>query len=147
MPERIVVDSSFLIEAVLPTSQQWQTEALYLINAVAIGDIAMVCPHLLFLEIAAVCAKKIKPAAAARMFDLLDSLDIDIDVNLSTARGFYAFAKGVKCQVYDGVYLDLAKTHRLPLATRDGGQITECPQRVSQNSARCTRRGALPVRW
>lgn len=67
MPERIVVDSSFLIEAVLPTSQQWQTEALYLINAVAIGDIAMVCPHLLFLEIAAVCAKKIKPVAAARI--------------------------------------------------------------------------------
>lgn len=124
--ERLVVDSSYLIEAVLPTRQEWQTEALYLINAVAIGEVAMVCPHLLFLEIAAVCAKKVKPTAAARMFDLLDSLDIDIDVNLSTARGFYTFARSVKCQVYDGVYLDLAKTHRLPLATRDGGQIAAC---------------------
>lgn len=126
MPERVVVDASYLIEAVHPTREEWRTDALYLINAVAIGEVSMVCPQLLFLEIAAVCAKKVRPTAASRLFDLIESLDIEVDVNMSTARGFYAFAKGLKCQVYDGVYLDLAKTLNLPLATRDRGQITAC---------------------
>jgi predicted nucleic acid-binding protein len=124
--ERIVVDSSYLIEAVLPTTEAWRIDALYLINAIAIGDVQAVCPHLLQLEIASVCNKKIRPATAQRMFDLLESLEIDMDVNLSTARGFYTFARSIKCQVYDGVFIDLAKTHKLRLATRDSGQIAAC---------------------
>lgn len=100
--------------------------ALYLINAIAIGDVQALCPHLLQLEIAAVCYKKVRNTAAERMFSLLESLSMDVDVNLSTARGFYDFAKGIKCQVYDGVYLDLAKLHKLPLATRDNGQLAAC---------------------
>jgi predicted nucleic acid-binding protein len=124
--ERIVVDSSYLIEAVHPTHEEWRLDALYLINAIAIGDIKALCPNLLQLEIAAVCRRKVRNTAAQRMFELLESLALEVDVNLSTARGLYNFARDIKCQVYDGVYLDLAKLYKLPIATRDNGQITAC---------------------
>jgi len=124
--ERIVVDSSYLIEAVHPTQEAWRIDALYLINAIAIGELAVVCPHLLQIEIAAVRYKKTRPVAALRMFDLMESIAMEIETTAYAARGLYNFAKGIKCQVYDGVYLELASFHKLPLATRDNGQITAC---------------------
>lgn len=124
--ERIVIDSSYLIEAVHHTKEEWRLDSLYLINAISIGEIEAVCPHLMQLEIAAVCQRKVRSTSAERLFAQLESLQIDVFVNLATARDFYNFAKGIKCQVYDGVYLDLAKQQGLPLATRDNGQITAC---------------------
>jgi predicted nucleic acid-binding protein len=85
--ERIVIDSSYLIEAVHPTHEERRLDALYLINAITIGDIKDLCPNLLQLEIASVCHRKVRNLAAQRMFELLESLALEVDVNLSTARG------------------------------------------------------------
>jgi predicted nucleic acid-binding protein len=51
----------------------------------------------------------------------LDSFDIRVHVELVTARRVVELAKRYQLQGYDALYVDLAKSVGLPLATLDNG--------------------------
>ena len=126
---RVVRDASFALEAVLPTSAQWQHESWDLFDRIASGDTDVAVPWIFFAEIAAACTRKVRarvmePTDAADFIEQLDSLPLMLDLTLDRAAGLHARAMQWQCGAYDAIYLALAQRLDLPLATRDRGLRT-----------------------
>lgn len=126
---RVVLDASFALEAVLPTSAQWQHESWNLFEHIATGDTDAAVPWIFFAEVAATCARKVRartmdPIDAADFIEQLDSLPLMVDLSLDKALALYAPAMQWQCGAYDAIYLSLAQRLDVPLATRDRGLRT-----------------------
>ena len=126
---RVVLDASFALEAVLPTSAQWQHESWDLFERIASGTADAAVPWIFFAEIAAACARRVRaramdPSDAIDFMGHLDTLPLMLDLTLDKAAGLYAPAMRWQCGAYDAIYLTLAQRLDLPLATRDRGLIT-----------------------
>lgn len=126
MLDRVVVDSGFILEAILPTSKHSQEQAQHLIEKLQNGDIEAVVPWLFYAEIAAVCAKRVRARRldkelAEEFLDGFMSLPIDIDLRLEGPLQLFQDAMQVGSQVYDTMYITLAKSMGLPVATVDKG--------------------------
>lgn len=126
MRDRVVVDSGFILEAILPTNKQQQEQAQHLIEKLQNGDIEAVVPWLFYAEIAAVCAKRVRARRLDRELaeDFMAgfmSLPIDIDMRLEGPQQLFDDAMQTGAQVYDTIYVVLAKSMALPIATVDSG--------------------------
>jgi predicted nucleic acid-binding protein len=127
--ERLVIDSGFLLESILPTRREWKHDADRLLEAMASGDVQAVVPWVFFYELASVCARKVRARrldaeTVALFFELLTQSGFQLDLALSGPGELYAQAMAMGCQVADSIYLGVAKAQDLPLATVDGGLRT-----------------------
>lgn len=130
MPDhRVVLDSGYALEAIMPTTRESQQDALELIAALADGSVRAVVPWIFYAEIAAGCAKGVR----ARRLDADDAMEfmqqmpylgIDIDMRLDGAAQMYSDAMRTGAQAYDAIYLTLAESMDLPVATVDKGMRT-----------------------
>lgn len=126
MRDRVVVDSGFILEAILPTNKEQQEQAQRLIEKLQDGEIEAVVPWLFYAEIAAVCAKRVRARrlddqTARDFMEGFMSLPIDIDMRLDGPMQLFEDAMQTGAQVYDTMYVVLAKSMALPLATVDSG--------------------------
>lgn len=126
--ERLVLDASFALEAILPTSAAWQSEAFDLFDRIASQDVEARVPLLFFAEVAAVVTRKVRgrrldDAEAAEFLLQLDALGLHIDLSLDGALQLYTQARQWQAGAYDAIYLATAKGMDIPIATRDGGMI------------------------
>lgn len=127
MNDRLVVDSSYLIEAVLPTKAEWQREADSMIEALMQGEVSAVVPWLFFAELASACSRRARaralPDSEARKFlGAITDLGLHVDMQLQWPLELYEDSMAIQTQTYDTMYLMLAKRMGgLPIATRDKG--------------------------
>lgn len=129
--ERLVVDASYLIEAIAPTSAQWQTDAFDLIDRIASGDVEARVPWLFFAEVAQVVTKRVRgrrtdPSDARDFLQTLDGLGMHVDLSLDGAGQLHAQAMRWNAGAYDAVYVDAASRMAVPIATRDRGMRAAC---------------------
>ena len=127
--ERIVVDTSFLLESILPTTAVGRDDANRLIDGLAGGELAAVVPRIFYCEIAATCAgavrgRRTNDATAREFMELLIKLGIDIEVKLDPPSVIYDGAMQTGAQAYDAMYVVLADAMGLPVATVDRGMRT-----------------------
>lgn len=127
--DRLVLDSSFALELVLPTHASWQADALRIFEHASSGALEIVIPMIFFAEIAAVLTRKVRSRAIAHdeaeafLIDI-QQLPIALDVSIVSAGGLYVYARQWQCGAYDAIYLELAQRMALPIATRDRGMLT-----------------------
>ena len=126
--DRLVLDASFALESVLPTSAAWQREAWALLDQLASEDLEAAVPWLFYAEIAAACAKRVRSGIldagdAADFIEQIDALPLQLDLSMEKGAGLYAAAMRWQCGTYDAIYLAAAAQMRLPIATRDKGMI------------------------
>jgi predicted nucleic acid-binding protein len=126
--ERLVVDASFVIEALLPTSSEWQSEAFDLLDRIATRDIDARVPWIFFAELAAVVTKKTRsrrldPQDASDFLERIDALGMHVDLTLEQSQSLHLAAMHWNCGAYDSIYIDAAYRMAVPLATRDRGMI------------------------
>lgn len=127
MNERVVIDSSYLLEAVVPTSGEWQSEAIALMDGLAALEIAGVVPWICFLELASVCSKRVRGGKLDRydaqgFLSSVTELGLHVDMQLQWPLELYEDSMAIQTQTYDTMYLMLAKRMGgLPIATRDKG--------------------------
>lgn len=123
-----MLDASFALEAILPTSKAWQSEAFDVIERIASQDIDARVPLLFFAEVAAVIARKVRArrldADDAEAFLLqLDALGLHVEMTLDGSHQLYARAQQWQAGAYDAIYLAMAQEIAIPIATRDGGMV------------------------
>ena len=58
--ERIVLDASFILEAIIPTTQAGREDAEAIPDGLANGEIKAVVPWIFYCEIAAGCARSVR---------------------------------------------------------------------------------------
>ena len=109
--ERIVLDASFILEAIIPTTQAGREDAEAIPDGLANGEIKAVVPWIFYCEIAAgLRALSTRPARqrpdGARIHGATDG----------TMR--------TGAQAYDSMYVVLAESMDLPVATVDRGMRT-----------------------
>lgn len=126
--ERVVIDASYLLEAVLPTSAQWQDEAFHLMSLVKVGDIEGRAPWLIYAEVAAVVSKRTRGRTISLETGLafladVDTLGIEIELSLEGSGALFAAAHRWQCGTFDALYVDLASRLNVPIATRDKGMM------------------------
>lgn len=126
MRERVVVDSGFVLEAILPTNARSQNDARQLIERMLNGELEAVVPWLFYVEIAAVCAKRVRARRldrelAEEFMDAFMAMPIDIDIKLDGPLQLFHDAMQTGAQVYDSMYVALARAMDLPIATVDSG--------------------------
>lgn len=129
VPDRVVVDASYILESVLPTTSSSQDDANDLIRAVLRGDLKVVVPWIFYCEIASTCARAVRarrldPGEAIEFMDGLLALGIDLDVKLDPPSVMFSQAMRTGAQAYDAMYLALAEQMDLPVATVDRGMRT-----------------------
>ncbi len=127
--ERIVLDSGYALESIMPSSTETQAESLTLLQYLATGEVRAVVPWIFFAEIAAGCARgvrsrRVDPDDALEFMQQLPLLGIDMDLKLETAEQMYRDAFHTGAQAYDSIYLMLAESMDLPVATMDKGMRT-----------------------
>ena len=128
--DRIVIDSGFLLESVLPTQPIWQSEADELIECLISREIMGIVPWIFFAELAAVCSRKVrgnqlKRYEAETFLDTIEHLGLDVDIELEWPRKIYDHSMGMQTQAYDAMYLTLSqRMGGLPIASRDNGMLT-----------------------
>lgn len=127
--DRVVIDSGFILEAILPTTADSRDDALALIDAIAAGELKGVVPWIFHCELAAVCAKatrsrRITKEEAADFLDSVQDLGLDLDMQIDPPSILFANAMRTGAQAYDTIYLMLAASMDLPLATIDRGMRT-----------------------
>lgn len=126
---RVVIDSGYLLEAVMPTNAAMQHDALDLISELGSGRTRAVVPWIFYAEIAAGCAKGVRSKRmtnddAIEFMTQLTDLGIDIDMRLEGPLPMYENAMLFHAQAYDAIYVALAKAMDLPVATVDAGMKT-----------------------
>lgn len=126
---RVVVDSGYLLEAIMPTTEALQHQALDLIAELGSGKTRAIVPWIFYAEIAAGCAKGVRSKRvheedAEKFMALLDDLGIDIDMRLEGPLPMYQNAMRFHAQAYDSIYIALAESMDLPVATVDAGMKT-----------------------
>ncbi len=127
--DRVVVDASYILESILPTTAASRADANALIDGLASGELKAVVPWIFYCEIAATCAKAVRgrrldDETARDFMDQLTNLGIDLDVKLDTASELYNGAMRTGAQAYDAMYVVLAESMGLPVATVDRGMRT-----------------------
>lgn len=108
--ERLVLDASFALEAILPTSAAWQSEAFDLFDRIASQDVEARVPLLFFAEVAAVITRKVRArrlddAEAAEFLMQLDALGLHIDLSLDGALQLFTQARQWQAGAYDAINL------------------------------------------
>ena len=126
--ERLVIDASYVLEAILPTSRQWQSEAFDLMDRIATRDIDARVPWIFFAEVASVVTraargKRIDLQDAVEFMQRVDSLGMHVDLTIEQSYGLHSAAEHWGSGVYDAIYIDCAKRMAVPVATRDKGMI------------------------
>jgi predicted nucleic acid-binding protein len=128
--DRLVLDASYALELVLPTHASWQSEVIDLFDRATSRDIDLVVPATIFFaEVASALARRVRgrvigQAAAEAFLEDLEQVPIALDVQVSMASALFAPAMRWQCGVYDAIYIELAVTLDLPIATRDRGMVT-----------------------
>lgn len=128
-PDRVVLDSSFILESILPTTIELKRQADALIADLASGDLKAVAPWIFFPEVAVVCAKAVRGRRlavndAAEFLDLLPQLGLDLEFKLEPPLAIFQASMRTGAQAYDSMYLVLAEAMGLPIASIDGGMKT-----------------------
>lgn len=123
--ERVVIDSGFLLESILPTKREWKHQADRLLEGMVGGEIQGVVPWLFFFELASVCARKTRARSldantAELFFETIEQCGFHLELAISTPSELFAQAMRLGCQVGDSVYIEVARQADLPLATVDG---------------------------
>ena len=126
--ERLVLDASFALEAILPTTTVWQSEAFDLFDRIASQDLEARVPLLFFAEVAAVVTRKVRARRldaddAAEFLRQLDTLGLHVDMTLDGALQLYTQAQQWQAGAYDAIYVAAARDMAIPIATRDRGMI------------------------
>ena len=131
--ERLILDSGFALEAILPTKEAWRVEAVELIQRIADRDVDARVPWIFFAECAAVCTRKIRDSKvrldkriAAEFLEQIDGLGMHVDLTLDGAGFMHANAISWQCGAYDSIYIDAARRMAIPVATRDKGMVAAC---------------------
>jgi predicted nucleic acid-binding protein len=128
--DRIVIDSGYLLEAVLPTKPLWQREADELIECLISREIMGIVPWIFFAELAAVCSRKVRGHLlnryeAENFLDSIQNLGLDADLQLEWPRQIFDNSMSIQTQAYDAMYIMLSqRMGGLPIATRDKGMLT-----------------------
>lgn len=127
--ERLVLDASFAIEALAPTTALWQRQAFDLIDRIASRDVEASVPWLFYVELAAVITKRVRgrrtdATDGADFLAMVDGLGLHLDLSIDGAGALHANAMRWNAGAYDAVYIDLATRMAIPLATRDRGMVT-----------------------
>lgn len=127
--DRVIVDASYILESILPTTQAGRDDANDLIDGLASGQLKAVVPWIFYCEIAATCARavrgrRIDDETAREFMDLVINLGIDIEVKLDPPSVIYDGAMRTGAQAYDSMYVTLAESMDLPVATVDRGMRT-----------------------
>lgn len=113
----------------MPTTAGLQSQALKLIGEIGSGRTRAVVPWIFFAEIAAGCAKGVRSRRvhdedAQEFMRLLVDLGIDVDMRMDGALSMYQNAMRFHAQAYDSIYIALAESMDLPVATVDSGMKT-----------------------
>lgn len=124
-----MLDASYALELVLPTHASWQAEVIDLFDRTTRGDIDLVVPAIFFAEVASALARRVRgrvigQAAAEAFLDDLEQVPIALDVQVSPASALFAPAMRWQCGAYDAIYVELALSLDLAIATRDRGMVT-----------------------
>ena len=127
--ERLVLDASYVLEAILPTSGTWQFEAFDSMDRIASGDIEAHVPWVFFAEVAATVTRKtrggrVDPQDALAFLLQVDALGLHVDPPGARSLALHQAALRWHAGAYDAIYLDLAARLAAALATRDGGMAT-----------------------
>ena len=127
--ERIVLDASFILEAIIPTTQAGREDAEAILDGLANGEIKAVVPWIFYCEIAAGCARSVRgrrvsDETAREFMEQLINLGIDIEVKLDPPSVIYDGAMRTGAQAYDSMYVVLAESMDLPVAAVDRGMRT-----------------------
>lgn len=125
-PEPLVLDASYLLEALLPTTPAWQQDAFTLIDRLACRDAQACVPSLFFAEVASVLSRKTRSGQleggdVLDFLDQMESLPLQVEHELPGAAGLFRRAARWNCGVFDAIYLNTAVRLALPVATRDRG--------------------------
>ena len=124
--EPLVLDASFVLEAILPTSEKWRFEAVDMIAAIAAHDIEAHVPWVFFAELANVVTRSVRGrrvdgGVAADFLLEVDALSLRVDPPEAGSLALHQAALRWHAGAYDAIYLDLAARLAVPIATRDGG--------------------------
>ena len=127
--EPLVLDASFVLEAILPTSEKWRFEAIDMIAAIAAHDIEAHVPWIFFAELAnivtrSVRGRRVDSRIAADFLLEVDALSLRVDPPDAGSLALHRAALRWHAGAYDAIYLDLAVRLAAPLATRDRGMAT-----------------------
>ena len=127
--ERLVLDASYALEAILPSSEKWRQEALEMIAAIAVHDIEAHVPWVFFAELAHVVTRSVRgrrvdSRVAADFLLEVDVLSLRVDPAEAGSLALHQAALRWHAGAYDTIYLDLAARLAAPIATRDRGIIT-----------------------
>ena len=127
--ERLVLDASFALEALLPSSEKWRRDAVNMIAAIAAHDIEACVPWIFFAELAhvvtrSVRGRKVDGRVAADFLREVDVLSLRVDPAEAGSLVLHQAALRWHAGAYDTIYLDLAARLAVPIATRDRGIIT-----------------------
>lgn len=127
--DRVVLDASYVLESVLPTTREDQENANAVLTALASGELKAVVPWIFYCEIAAACARAVRGRRldaddAVEFMDQLLQLGIDIDMKLDPPSVMFLAAMRTGAQAYDAMYVALAESMGLPVATVDRGMRT-----------------------
>lgn len=127
--ERLVLDASYALEAILPSSEKWRREALEMIAAIAAHDVEAHVPWVFFAELANVVTRSVRgrrvdDRAAADFLREIDVLSLRVDPAELGSLALHQAAMTWHAGAYDAIYLDLAARLAVPIATRDRGIVT-----------------------
>lgn len=128
MSDRVVLDSGYALEAILPTESKWQTEAIQLLERAAKGELQISIPLMFFAEVAAVVTRKVRgnkldPTDAERFLEALTHIPVNLEIAVDHSLALYTKAQQWQAGAYDAIYLALAQGQGIPIATRDKGMI------------------------
>lgn len=129
--ERVVLDASAALEAMLPSSEASRAAAVELLERIGSGDIDARVPWVFFAEVAYVVTKKrrakvLSKEEAEDFLLQIDGLGLQVDLTLEGASQLHATAMQWNASVYDALYVDAAQRMAIPVATRDRGMVTAC---------------------
>ena len=127
--DRVVIDASYILESIIPTTVAGREAAISLMEDLASGRAKAVVPWIFHCEIAATCARAVRARridddTAREFMDLIMTLGIDLEVKLDPPSANYDGAMRTGAQGYDSMYVVLAEAMDLPIATSDRGMRT-----------------------
>ncbi len=128
MVERVVLDADAALTWVLPTDRIEQREYA---GALIRADLVFVVPALWHVEMAALLlrarrAKTISASTYRSAIEIIKGLPIETHAVSPTFDELLSLAVRFHVQPADAIYLDLARSLRLPIASLDGGVRTAC---------------------
>lgn len=102
--ERLVLDSGFVLEAVLASSEKWRREAVEMIEAIAVRDVDARVLWLFFAELAQVVTRNVRGRRLDRdegqaFLAQIDALALHVDLTLD--RGMASAARAAGIAIFD----------------------------------------------